>query len=219
MKNKISRQFKLISAAVLIVLSTLNLAGCVTLYALDSIGKRQNYSETVKSVYISEDKNNLVVISTDFHYVFKTTPDVLVALDDRVHKKISAMFSPLYVDGNNDTSIQYTLKLTPDHTPAQLDIALNSGFKKYRGIDVSSEGEMKGVRYRSGGLQIPADATRLNNTYDIHVIQSTSKAANTAKILLSPITLAADGVLIIGFVALTPIIYPFAKLLNSRRKT
>jgi len=78
---------------------------------------------------------------------------------------------------------------------------------------------MQGVRYRSGGLQIPADATRLNNTYDIHVIQSTSKAANTAKILLSPITLAADGVLIIGFVALTPIIYPFAKLLNSRRKT
>jgi hypothetical protein len=67
---------------------------------------------------------------------------------------------------------------------------------------MSIEGELKGQRYSSSGIQANTDAQRLNRTYLMSVVEEPSKLVESSKALLTPIYQGAGGVLsFLAFVA------------------
>ena len=59
---------------------------------------------------------------------------------------------------------------------------------------------MKGVRYSAKGFPSPPKAQKFNRAYVVTITEETESTLAT-KIMLTPITVAADGALILGGLA------------------
>lgn len=183
--------------------------GCITA-AVMSGGDRETYTESVDSVLLSADGKTLAVIGKEYHYLFDA-PDILkLLLQSELRNAVEASFHTFSVDANQRISGGYFLRLGKNAAQDQKDRAVAAGFKLLPSGELSYNGSLSGTRYAANGVQATAASQKLRKTYTISISAEKSagaKAATTAgKLLLTPITLAADGVLIIAAIPLLLII-------------
>ncbi|MCG2575911.1 hypothetical protein LZ012_02755 [Dechloromonas sp. XY25] len=195
--NTLRRALILLGGAAAIPMSM----GCITA-AVMSGGDRETYTETVDSVLVSADGKTLAVLGKDYHYLFEAPPAIKLLLESDLREVVDASFHTFMVDANQHISGGYFLRLGKNASPEQKDKALAAGFKPQpSGGTLTYNGTLSGTRYAANGIQATAASQKLRKTYTITISaekSAGSKAASTAgKLLLTPITLAADGVLIL----------------------
>lgn len=184
-------------------------------FITSSLFENQRYVESVSSLLISSDDKNIVVITEKYHYVFDAPPEMVAALKAPFHPSIEGSLGTLVVKGSGAAFIRYELSLKDEASPQAREQALAAGFKaRGKGVDtLSIQGALHGTRYASGGLQLPAQSPlRLNRTYQISVDAELSPAEKYGRALLTPVTLTADGAMVLGAVAvgiaLLPVLIP-----------
>lgn len=183
--------------------------GCITA-AVMSGGDRETYTETVDSVLVSADGKTLAVLGKDHHYLFDAPEAIKLLLQSDLRDVVEASFHTFSVDANQRISGGYFLRLGKDASPEQKEKAVAAGFKPLPTGALTYNGSLNGTRYAANGIQATAPSQKLRKTYTIQISAEKSagaKAASTAgKLLLTPITLAADGVLVIVAVPLLLIV-------------
>ncbi|MCX7067514.1 MAG: hypothetical protein NTW85_07470 [Methylococcales bacterium] len=184
------------------------LTGCLTKSLFKDDRKDDRYEEIVSSVLISEDSKKIVFIGKNHHYIFDAPPIVVKTLTANFHKSVSALLGEFHVDGERIVKGELTLSLSMKAPEQDKLSALEMGYIKGATVDTEHCCEYKvnltGVRYESNGIQPTLVSQKLNKTYNVYVIaeswqSSGEKAAKVAKkVLLTPITVAIDGLLVIG---------------------
>ena len=171
----------------------------------------QRYVERVSSLLISSDDKHIVVITEKYHYVFDAPPEMVAALKAPFHRSIEGSLGTLFIRGSGAASIRYELVLKDAATSQEREQALAAGFKaRGKAADsLSIHGELHGTRYASGGIQPPAQSPlRLNRTYEISVDAELSSTEKHGRALLTPITVTADGAMVLGAVAVGIVLLP-----------
>ena len=174
--------------------------GCITA-AVMSGGDRETYTETVDSVLVSADGKTLAVLGQDYHYLFDAPPAIKLLLQPDLRDAVDVSFHAFSVDANQRIAGGYFLRLGKNASPEQQEKAMAAGFKALPSGELSYNGTLNGTRYAANGIQATAAAQKLRKTYTINISAEKTAGAKAAskagKLLLTPITLAADGVLIL----------------------
>lgn len=181
------REFLFSSLAVLV---SSCVSGCITSRLFDP----KHYTEEVASVLITKDEKQLIVITTGYHYIFDAPPILVNSLKSSFHQALNADISNFFVRSTGETTGRVRLYLR-GATDEALRAAIDSGFTKTP-TGASTTAVLKGNRYQAGSVQ-PTVQYKLNKTYQVGVIAEQSSGEKAAKSMLTPITVAADGVLIL----------------------
>jgi hypothetical protein len=173
-------------------LTLLSVSGCFT----PMLYEPRTYDETALSFLVTEDGSRLVVLGEKYHYIFDDiSPSLKEILLGPLHLRtvVVAVLANFYVKSDNVVTGDYVLSLSDQASDEQRKIAMSAGFVS---PDLTLSGHLKGVRYSAKGFPFPAAQTQgFAHRYDASVREERSK---TAKVLLTPVTVAADGVLILG---------------------
>lgn len=189
----------------LVLFSALNLAGCITAQMY-----RPHYAyEKLSSVLISADGEHLVAITDRHDYVFDHASGLISIIKSDLHGYISASFDDFEVASDGATSGTVVLTLR-DFPPARVQEAASNGFAPDRWNRLSLRIPLRGTMYKSGKTPLGARYA-LNQAYTVRIEQDPSAVATTGKILATPVTAAADGVLVLSGVALILVVSPFVK--------
>ncbi|MGM9481561.1 hypothetical protein ACS5PN_10255 [Roseateles sp. NT4] len=179
------------------------LSGCIT----TAMHQDSTYSEKLQGVLISADKKSLVVVGVQYHYVFAAPAQVAAALDPQLQPGIeAASFQGFRVGPDNRIQGQLILQTRRDASASQLQAALQAGFQD-RGGQLAIEVLMTGQRYAVRN-EMPLPLQKLNRDYYVYITEDTSDAKKFLKAAATPVTVAADGVLFIGAVLLSPLWLP-----------
>lgn len=200
--NATRRTFVLGGATGLVVL----MSGCAT----RALHENHTYTEAVSSVLITQDKKKIVFIGKEFHYIFDAPPALVNSLELPFHEKISGTLSNFHVNSNGMISGSYSLSLAKDASEKEPTDVLVAGFNSQSSGKLSLQGTIHGTRYVAGSFPSDASYQKLNRTHNITVIAEQSSAEKGAKALLTPITVAADGALVLFAVVLSPLLIPIA---------
>jgi len=183
------------------------LTGCVT----RALFQNREYREDISSVLISQDGKKLVVIGKRYHYIFDAPRAIVQTLRASFHPFVSGAFGKFYVDSGGQTSGRYRLVLSSSALEKDRADALAAGYKAMEGSShLSFDGELRGVRYSAGDVRLPATAEKLNKTYRVIISAEYSTVQKAARSLLTPVTVAMDGVLLITGVPLVLIVLRFS---------
>jgi hypothetical protein len=203
--NKLRRKLILVGGIAAIPMSS----GCLTT-AMMSSKDRDNYIEKVGSVLISADGKTLAVIGKEYHYLFDAPQAIKAVLDPDLGSVVNVHFQTFSVDSAQRITGGYTLNVIKTATAEQKEKAVAAGFKTLPNGNLNFTGTLSGTRYSANGIQAENATQKLRQEYTINVSAEKSaggKAISTAgKLLVTPITLAADGVLILVAVPLLLII-------------
>ena len=184
-------------------------AGCVATRAVEQM--TNNYTEKVSSIWITSDSSRIVYIGERYHYIFDTPPELLrlLRLPEGLRSKLVADSFWVSVDNRNAVVANLQLRLNGELSAAERTAA------RTQNLDVGrTEVRMTGQRYLAAGpLVIGGQVTKLNRTYDVTV---TEPASGVAKAIMTPIALAADGVVTLGAIVLLPLL-PFWLMANMQR--
>lgn len=192
----ISRRTLLLCGCILAVTS---ITGCLTSSLYEDKTKR--YQETIASVFVSKDEKNIVVIGEYYHYIFDAPKPVMDTLNGSFQKSVKATFQNFRLDSNNTITGEYMLRMNANSDQSHRQAALKAGYNSLPDNTLVYRGKLKGKRYGDGGLQLPVTKKQLNNFYRISITVPDNTLMK--KVLLTPITVAADGVL---FIAASPLI-------------
>jgi len=176
------------------------LAGCMTSRLLKDEPKQ--YSEEVTSVMISEDATRLVVFTEKHHYVFDANALVVATLRSTFRPSVRAAFGTLRIDSSGELAVPVELTLPASASDSDKRMAIEKGYSPTSEGGVRAEVLLKGTKYTAGTVTPARSAIALNQTYKVKVLEEPSTAEKAGRVLLTPITLAADGVLLIGAVPL-----------------
>lgn len=169
----------------------LSLTGCLTA----KLYEPRTYDETTVSFLVTEDGSRLVVLGEKYHYVFdEISPSLKQILLSPLHLRtvVVAALANFDVSSDNVVSGDYTLSLSDQASEDQRKRAIDAGFVT---PDLTLSGHLKGVRYSAEGF--PSTA-RTQEFARRHVVAVRAQRSRAAKILLTPVTVAADGALILG---------------------
>lgn len=199
--NNLRRKLILVGGIAAIPMSS----GCLTA-ALMSGGDRENYIEKVSSVLISADGKTLAIIGKDFHYLFDAPQAIKAVLDPDLRDVVNVSFQTFSVDSAQRITGGYTLNIVKTASAEQKEKAIDAGFKPLPAGNLNFTGTLSGTRYSANGIQAESATQKLRQEYTINVSAEKSTGAKAAtqagKLLVTPITLAADGVLILVAVPL-----------------
>ncbi|MBV8123276.1 MAG: hypothetical protein JOY60_01465 [Burkholderiaceae bacterium] len=186
----------------------LSAAGC----AEAPLRPAHQYTETISSLLISNDFKSVVIIGEHYHYIFTAPLHLVEALSSPLHAELSGSFSTFRVEKNGHISGQFDLNLNPALTPEQQAQATQLGFAPDADGKLKLHGELSGKRYPQGTLKAGRHTQALNQSYTIDISVDESRGDAVADDLLSPITAGSDGVLLLYYAALAPILIPVAIL-------
>ena len=178
-------------------LAVLSVTGCLTkkLYEI----RETKYDETALSFLLTEDGSKLVVLGEKSHYIFDDfSPSLKHLLGSPLRTVTEVELLNFRVTTDNVVTGDYTLHLLEQASDEQRRDAIDAGFAQ-PGLTLS--GHLKGVRYGAKGFPSPPKAQKFNRTYVVTITEETESKLST-KIMLTPITVAADGALILGGLAL-----------------
>ena len=174
-----------------LLLSLTLLSGCMT-RKLWRDEQPPHYNESVSSVLIAKDQQHVVFIGKQYHYVFQEMP----GLAELIRSPLAARML-----WSQHGSCNYE----PDQTvrcSIGLSVVLRNAEDKKEGerIGLKPDGQIKlsfvGKRYAP--VPVPANQlTALHNTYNISVWGKEVDDRSAEKLLKSPVTVAADGVLLL----------------------
>jgi hypothetical protein len=176
--------------------------------------KADTYTEVFSTIYLSTDDKKLVVMTPRYHYIFDVSYPLLVALKTELHSSITGYLGDMHIDGENRATINVTLTVDDKATALQRGMATAAGFTTQGKRDPrpTYSQALIGVRYLAGNFQPPATALNLNKSYSVKVHAQLREGQKASRILLTPITLTADGVMMLGnavlFAIMVPVLLP-----------
>ncbi|KAG8153359.1 hypothetical protein [Burkholderia catarinensis] len=181
--------------------SSLALSGCFT----PKLYKDDAYSEGVSGFMITEDGKKLVVLGTRYHYIFDLPAQLRPVLQSGYRKSLRTTFIGFHASGGSVTG-HYRIVLPKDASDDDRQAAAADGFTAAQ-AGLVLEGDIGGKRYSTEGFagKDKAAAQPFNRPYSIYIKQSPSALGMGLRILATPVTVAADGVLVLGGVILVPI--------------
>jgi hypothetical protein len=206
------------AALFLIAGAALALAACATPEppAPASAKATRTYTETISSVLVSEDGRRIAAIGSGHHYIFDA-PDVLVkALRSPVHPQLTATFAAFHLDQRGVLTGDWMLTLAPDATPAQQQEAQAVGLARGDDGAWTASGRLKGQRFTGWTYKLRGPQDRLNKAYEIEISTEASGADVAVDEAATPIRVAADGVQLIYWAPLAPVIVPILFLTRAK---
>ncbi|NIF45047.1 hypothetical protein F3J14_30160 [Burkholderia sp. Tr-862] len=184
--------------------ASLPLSGCFT----PKLYKDSWYYERVSAFMITEDGKKLVVLGRDYHYIFDLPASLRPVLQSGYRKSLHTAFTDFHGNGSGVTG-HYRIVLPKDASADDQQAATADGFTAAR-AGLVLEGDIGGKRYSTDGFADKAKdkdnaAQAFNQPYNVYVRESPSVVGMGLRILATPVTVAADGVLVLGGIVLLPI--------------
>lgn len=170
--------------------------GCVTSYWM-----RDKYSkDTIRSFTVTGDGSELVVLGDKYHYFFPSSSALLKLLTWEGRKMLQADLG--YSFSADRDKVTGTLNLsakTASLDDAQRAFLLQAGFMELQYPDrvLQKRFDLEGRRYSSAGVHVPDDIA-FARPYEVRIREVTPPGKYAAKLLATPVTVAADGALIVG---------------------
>jgi flagellar basal body L-ring protein FlgH len=173
------------------------MTGCVTHELREKIRSDASYTEEISSVLMSEDGKKLVFIGDDYHYIFDAPVGLSQSLRSSFQKSLFASFKEFRVDKNDNITGNITISLDESASQQDKEEAIRLGYDK-QSVSPVLELSLQGKRYKSGGVTTDRVGYKLNYTYKVPVLEGRSSLEKAALTAATPITVLADGVLVIG---------------------
>ncbi|KER72701.1 MULTISPECIES: hypothetical protein [Burkholderia] len=202
MSTSITRR-RLLAAGV--AASSLALSGCFTRALYEN--HDEPYVEHVSAFMITKDGKKLVVLGERYHYIFDLPDKLRPVLAASYRKSLHTSFISFRADGSDVTG-QYDTVLSKDAPDDERQAATADGFRNWRDR-LELDGNVVGKRYSTEGFTLKPDGTAqpFNERYTVGIDEAPSAFAKGLRILATPVTVAADGVLVLGGVLLLPVAY------------
>ena len=178
------------------------LSGCT-----EALYRRMEYKEEVSSVLFTEDMKKIVIIGKDYHYIFDAPEALVRSLRSNLHARMHASFYPFDVHTDQRITGKLSLLIDEDLSAEEVEEAIGLGFKPRVESGYVLHMELSGIRYDSGGIQATAPSQRLNRTYTITVSVDHTAMGYAGRALLTPVTVAADGAVIVGGTVLVTMVF------------
>lgn len=183
-------------------LALLSLQGCLTKKLYET--HDTEYEETARSFLVTEDGSKLVVLGKSYHYIFHDiTPSLKQILTGPLRRAVAAYLSNFYVRRDNVVTGDFTVSLGPEASEEERRRAVEAGFVT---PELTLSGHLEGIRYSAADFPPIAKTQEFTRPYVVSIREQESGSRLAGKILLTPITVAADGVLILGGLALILIV-------------
>ena len=100
----------------------------------------------------------------------------------------------------------FTLSLPADASSEDQRLAQSYGFSKNASGPMTQSFLLSGKRYSAKGFTMPsALAKKFNQTYSVQIREEVPTGGKAALVLLTPLTVAADGVLTLLSIPLVPL--------------
>ncbi|VWC46427.1 5-formyltetrahydrofolate cyclo-ligase [Burkholderia lata] len=183
--------------------SGLALSGCFTPALYEN--HDETYVEHVSAFMITKDGKKLVVLGERYHYIFDLPDKLRPVLTASYRKSLHTSFGSFRVDGSDVTG-QYRTVLSKDAPDDERQAATADGFRTSR-TQIALDGNVVGKRYSTEGFSLKPDSTAqsFNERYTVAIDEAPSAFAKGLRILATPVTVAADGVLVLGGILLLPV--------------
>lgn len=168
------------------------------------------YEETLTAFLITPDGKKLVVLGKRYHYIFDMPSQLYRVMTSSYRPKLHTDFYGFVAQGDK-ISGRYTMVLGEKDAPRDSDTrdhALADGFKD-EGYQLAESGTISGTRYMPTPLDGAVIPQAFNVEYRVPVTEKPTPAGKAAKLALSPITVAADGGLLLAFIAVSPIVLAY----------
>ena len=182
-------------------------AACVTLSACitPKLFNDKEYTEHISSFMITADGRKLVVLGERYHYIFDMPDKLLPVLKSGYRKTLNSSFYSFHV---NDSAVtgRYDLTLPKSASVGDKQQAIADGFEAGSFGDLGFSGEIQGTRYSAADFEQKLTAQPLNKNYTVEVTETLSPVDKGVRMLATPVTVAADGVLMLGGVLLLPVV-------------
>ena len=175
------------------------LSGCMT----RSLFENREYKENISSILVTSDGGKLVFVSDEYHYIFQSPKLLTDTLGAPFYRSVQANFNQFYVSRSDVVTGSFDLIVPVFASDGDRQAASAAGFACKRIGDrefCQVKVELKGTRHAANGTLPVGRNQLLKKSYLVHV--SADEGAG-AKILLTPLTVAADGAILIGGVGLT----------------
>jgi hypothetical protein len=166
------------------------------------------YKETISSVLLSSDNKHLVAIGSNHHYVFDAPAPLVAALHASLHPRLSAEFSTFNVDPQSTITGEYTLVLEGGLAPEEQTAAEELGFARGPDGRWLEQGRLAGRRYTGWTYKTGEHQEKLNKPYTIEITVEARHGDAIVDSLDTPIRVTADGVQMLYFLPLAPVIIP-----------
>lgn len=170
------------------------------LYRESTVASR-NFIEEISTFLITQDGKQLIVAGKQHHYIFAVNDTLKFILTWPEKKRVKAAFQGFSVRSDQSVSGMYTLSVDygQDLSPEMKKLLLSKGFSDNKaGKKLYHSGWLQGTRYLADKFELPA-TMQLNQNYSINMTEYQPSASTTIKrILLTPLAIAADGLLILG---------------------
>ncbi|WP_236204099.1 hypothetical protein [Pseudomonas protegens] len=186
-----------------------SLGGCLTSRLYESRASNEVYTETVSQFYITADAKSFVILGKQYHYFVMVDPELLKAIKSDLHGKMQAEFSQILVNAWQNLEGELVLRIPGlDQLDAQqIDAAQALGFVVARSQNaLLHRYAIRGSRFESKRDISAYPANALNSTYILNFSAYREKS-KVGQVLLTPVTLTADGVLTILALPLLPLAF------------
>jgi hypothetical protein len=202
---------KILIAVFAIALISFMSMGCVTKQLWQDTTTHQSYLEKIDAFLLNPESGQTVFVGEKYHYIFDANPQFNFLLKHREDSSVTFnIIKGAYYQTNDDNATAH-FSVTIDSKTANQEllewakvnhIPLNSYTALYTVIL-----NLKGKRYLSDP-KVNQHAQKLSKTIEVLVIDlKKENRPLVVKILGTPLTVAADGVLlVVGLVILTPIV-------------
>ncbi len=186
-----------------------SLGGCLTSKLYESRASNEVYTETVSQFYLTADAKSFVILGKKYHYFVMVDPELLKAIKSDLHGKMQAEFSQILVNAWQNLEGELVLRIPGlDQLDAQqIDAAQALGFVVARSQNaLLHRYAIRGSRFESKRDISAYPANALNSTYTLNFSAYREKS-KVGQVLLTPVTLTADGVLTILALPLLPLAF------------
>lgn len=195
-----------------LVLSISGLSGCITTSALFSeVEKKEykEYSESVSRILSTPDGKKIVVIGKDYHYIFDVSSKLIALMNSPLHPYLSAEMKGFDVSLDSKVRGTFILYLAEGASEDNKKLAESFGFTPEKPSPYL-QFWISGMRYSAGKINVPpAQAVELNREYQVDVTEERPIGGKAVLLLATPLTVAADGVLLLLAIPLVPVVLPF----------
>ncbi len=164
-----------------------SLSGCMTQALLNS---DVNYKEKISSILVTEDGKKMLIIGQDYHYIFNVNPQILSTIKADYRTQVTASIDRFFVANDQTTTGRIHLSLNKDASPEFAQAAAAAGYHCSENLGCKVSPYIRGVRYKAKALPLGV-TEKLKKEY---VVDVTYHGSPGAKVLLTPVTVVADGV-------------------------
>lgn len=162
----------------------------------------RHFVEKINTFLITQDGKNMIVAGNQHHYIFNPNDTLKFILGWSERKRVKVTFDNFTINSDQSVVGSYQLRIdNADNLPKETIAQLTAkGFTRSASLPLflTYYGQIQGTRYLADNFKMPA-AMQFSQTYSINMIENQPSATEAIKrILLTPLAVAADGLLILG---------------------